>query len=470
MAQAQAQGVRVALPAGCTGAASAGPDVITCTDGVPAGQVINSRGGNDRITVTGRVAGRIDGGAGDDTIHITGKSEAVVVERDAVSGTVRGGAGDDTITATGGAGTGTGISGGFAVAQDGLVHGEEGRDTLTLAGGNGSPDAGVGAGGGIGVVGQARGGAGADHITVRGGNGGPGGEGGFGVFVGAVHGGDPGLASLLDAADGADTITVTGGNGGTGTSSGGSPVSGGAAGHAVARAVVSGGSYGDHITLTGGNGGNNTGSGTPGTAGAAVIDAGAVEGGDPGLGPLAREGDDAITLTGGNGGTSTTTAAPGGPGLAVSPIRPGGAVHGDRGNDRITITGGGAPTGEAGQAVAGYPGLKAEVEGNAGADHIALNTGEGTTTGVRAVFEADIEGGGQLLDGVIDGDDTITVGTEAHPDRGQTERTAFRGADGNDTITLHGTARDTGVYGEDGEDTCGKESTGATFDCETVNP
>ncbi|MFI7104186.1 hypothetical protein ACIBK8_33180 [Streptomyces sp. NPDC050161] len=460
-----------ALPPGCTGAATAGPDVITCSDGVAAGQVIDSLGGDDRITVHGKVAGQIDAGGGDDTVTVTGRSADVVVERDGVSGAVRGGAGDDTLTVTGGAGTGTvNISGGQAVAEGGLVHGGDGDDTLTLAGGSGSPDVGAATAAGDGVWGEVRGGAGADGVTVRGGNGGPGADGGDGVvgadgvFTGAVHGGDPGLDTPLDAGDGADTIEVFGGDGGVGAS-GGETGSSGSSGSAVAG-MVSGGARGDTITATGGNGAANSGIGNAGFAGSAVAPAGVVAGGDPVPGLLDFEAGDTLTLTGGNGGTNASSIFPDRPGgIALA-----GTVRGDGGDDRLFVTGGnGSSSSEAGPAAVGFSDIPSDipdtVEGGAGADRIALSLGEGTTDNVYAVQGAGIRGGGQMLDG----DDTVTVGTAGQPDRGTSLNARFAGDAGDDTLTLHGRAVMVGVDGGDGDDTCGRASSGADFgDCETV--
>ncbi|MCF3120159.1 hypothetical protein IPZ68_10630 [Streptomyces arenae] len=113
------------------------------------------------------------------------------------------------------------------------------------------------------------------------------------------------------------------------------------------------------------------------------------------------------------------------------------------------------------------------VEGGLGADQIALASGEGQTSQSNgmAVGFAQVNGGGQILDDLVDGNDIISVGTFEHPDRGRTLASAFTGDAGNDTITLYGEASSTRGDGGLGEDTCGKQSTGAEFsECETVTP
>ncbi|MFD0276292.1 hypothetical protein ACFVHB_20650 [Kitasatospora sp. NPDC127111] len=98
-----------------------GSDFIRCAY-VGAGDTVNGLGGNDRIVVTGPMAGTVDGGLGSDYISTD----------DGVSGTIIGGDGSDFIVVNG------------TVASTGVVNGAAGNDYLRTGFNNGVVDGGTG--------------------------------------------------------------------------------------------------------------------------------------------------------------------------------------------------------------------------------------------------------------------------------------------------------------------------------------
>ncbi|MEV6628848.1 hypothetical protein AB0M71_48790, partial [Amycolatopsis sp. NPDC051114] len=66
-------GAAYADPVGCTRVFNGSGDTVTCTAGIPAGQILTGTAGNDVVAVTGAaMSGTINALAGNDTITMTG--------------------------------------------------------------------------------------------------------------------------------------------------------------------------------------------------------------------------------------------------------------------------------------------------------------------------------------------------------------------------------------------------------------
>ena len=95
-------------------------DVVTGSSGLDAVQTVSTGDGNDTITVTGVMAGLIDGGAGNDLITVDTLNAPVSVLGGGQNGAIFGGAGDDTIVIT-------------TVLQNGaIIDGGGGHDVVKL--------------------------------------------------------------------------------------------------------------------------------------------------------------------------------------------------------------------------------------------------------------------------------------------------------------------------------------------------
>ncbi|QUH03441.1 hypothetical protein HUO13_23800 [Saccharopolyspora erythraea] len=336
----------LADPAGCSRTPNefGGQDIL-CPRGVQAGQTLQGTAGKDRITIVGSVVGSVDGGAGDDTITVTGSTGGN--GGNGGNGKIGPNGGDAGTSASGRQGTGPsangdepptengkdagrgghGGTGGDAVARTGLINGGTGNDTISVTGGTGG-NGGEGGNGG--------GGAAEQMLAYGGGNGGAGGNGGTG---------GAGNLGRITGGEGTNTVNVTGGTngngghggrggGGVGTESGhggaggngggGRAASNGPAGLGNAGTIVNEGS--DQITVEGGAGGRGGDGGIDGIGG---IDGSGGIGGPGGNGGLGGESGAGEVVD--RNGTASVRALPGRDGANGSYGFPSGGV-GDNGS------------------------------------------------------------------------------------------------------------------------------------------
>jgi hypothetical protein len=444
---------QVGLAAGGTDSVALGDgdDQYTMTGGTLAGRVSGGTGADDIAISAGNVGTFVDGGAGDDTIDVSGTANIV--------GDVIGGAGVDAVTIAGGAvggsvdlGAGADVVAVNAGRIGGDVNGGAGDDTIGLAGGS--------------VQGSATGGAGNDEITVSGTaivsqsvDGGDGDDtidvsgtatvagdviGGAGVDAVTIAGGA--IGGSVDLGAGADVVAVNAGTIGGDVNGGADDDTIGLAGGTV-QGSATGGAGNDEITVSGTAVVNQSVAGGDGDD-QIVVSAGTIAGS-----VLGNDGIDQVTIGGGAIGGSVDLGA-GADTVAINAGTITGDVDGGDDDDAIGLAGGsvhGSVTGGIGNdviSVAGTAVVDQSVAGGAGNDQIGVSGGTiaGSVLGNGGLDTVTISGG--TIGGAVDlGADADVLAMTAGTVAGNVD-----GGDGADVMSFSGGQVDGPVNGGAGND------------------